>query len=233
MKTDNRKFTSPENAKLSTGPKTEEGKRKSSANALNHGAYSQRLILPGENPDDLQQLVQDHYHLWRPQNPIEQHLVREMALVMWRQQRISRSENALLDIQMQRMQPGLEAEFAGLTPEALYALAHHALLSHNGAASALARQERRLLRQYAQLRTELEALRNQPPVEQPADHPITPTHLYPPANTEGGKTNLTPPPPISLKVTNPESIIYKYMPPALKPPATDQPTNPERTKAAS
>ena len=37
-----------ENAKKSTGPKTVEGKRRSSMNAMTHGIFAQIPILPGE-----------------------------------------------------------------------------------------------------------------------------------------------------------------------------------------
>ena len=51
MTTDARTEANRKNAQRSTGPKTPEGKARSSKNALKHGLTSEELILPGENPE--------------------------------------------------------------------------------------------------------------------------------------------------------------------------------------
>jgi hypothetical protein len=42
-----------QNAKKSTGPRTEQGKAVSRLNALQHGILSGELVLPGENSREL------------------------------------------------------------------------------------------------------------------------------------------------------------------------------------
>ena len=71
-KIDKRSLTSRQNAKKSTGPKTNPGKRASCLNAVTHAAYADTLILPGENLEDNQRLVRNHFQMWKPQNPIEE-----------------------------------------------------------------------------------------------------------------------------------------------------------------
>ncbi len=47
-----------ENAKKSTGPRTNSGKARTAKNALKHGLLAQDAVLPGEDPADFdQQLV--------------------------------------------------------------------------------------------------------------------------------------------------------------------------------
>ena len=80
--TDKRSLTSRQNAKKSTGPKTNPGKQASCLNAVTHAAYADTLILPGENLEDYQRLVRDHFHMWKPQNPIEESFVSQMATIL-------------------------------------------------------------------------------------------------------------------------------------------------------
>jgi hypothetical protein len=47
------------NAQLSTGPRSPEGKAVSSRNALKLGIYSEAHILPGEDPTEYAELLQD------------------------------------------------------------------------------------------------------------------------------------------------------------------------------
>lgn len=84
------------NARKSTGPKTEEGKSVARLNALKHGLRSQLFgdAIDGGDDDDagykdlLDELI-DHY---QPQNPVEELLVRRIALLDWRLHRISVAE---------------------------------------------------------------------------------------------------------------------------------------------
>jgi hypothetical protein len=72
------------NARKSTGPKTPEGKAKSSMNALRHGLRASTILIRGEKPEDFDRLragLQDHY---QPQNPAEQHLVDQAVIAQWK-----------------------------------------------------------------------------------------------------------------------------------------------------
>ncbi len=54
--TETRAEINRENAQKSTGPKTEEGKAKSSQNRFKHGVYSKQVVAPGEDPAELDEL---------------------------------------------------------------------------------------------------------------------------------------------------------------------------------
>jgi hypothetical protein len=45
------------NAQKSTGPRTDEGKQRSSQNALKHGLLAKRSVIPGEDPAEFDALV--------------------------------------------------------------------------------------------------------------------------------------------------------------------------------
>jgi len=81
MTTDQRIAINKQNAQLSTGPKTPEGKQKVSQNALIHGLSSQ--TLPLSNPH-FQELLAGFIEEHKPQSPTALSLVEEIALIAWK-----------------------------------------------------------------------------------------------------------------------------------------------------
>lgn len=80
------------NAQKSTGPKSEEGKARSSRNSFKHGLYSRQLVLQGEDPAELDQLRTALALEHQPANTTEEILVNEMAEQYWRIRRFRRHE---------------------------------------------------------------------------------------------------------------------------------------------
>ncbi len=71
------------NAQKSTGPRSVEGKAASSRNALQSGIYTQSLIIPGENVEDLTRLGQEYYDRFRPATPDQRALVEILIQSDW------------------------------------------------------------------------------------------------------------------------------------------------------
>jgi hypothetical protein len=71
------------NAQKSTGPKTPEGKAKSSANRLSFGFASNTIIIPGEDPEEFRGLIEDFIAEHQPVCVTEQVLVEKMAQQHW------------------------------------------------------------------------------------------------------------------------------------------------------
>jgi hypothetical protein len=67
----------------STGPRTKEGKAKSSMNRLLHGCRSKKAVLPHEDPAEYAATVQHWFDLYNPQEHDEVTLVEETALAHW------------------------------------------------------------------------------------------------------------------------------------------------------
>ena len=53
----------------STGPRSAEGKARSSMNALKSGIYSKSLTIPGEDPKQLTTLTEEYFQRFRPTLP--------------------------------------------------------------------------------------------------------------------------------------------------------------------
>jgi hypothetical protein len=78
-----------QNATLSTGPASAEGKATSSRNATTHGLTSRRSILSHEDPQAYQAFVDDYIGYYRPANNVDHALVLELADLRWRLRRVS------------------------------------------------------------------------------------------------------------------------------------------------
>ena len=84
-----------QNSRDSTGPKTLEGKRNSSRNAIKHGFFAGEVVnaTQGESSQRLRCLLQDLFDEYQPVGHIEKILVEKIATYWWRQARILRAEN--------------------------------------------------------------------------------------------------------------------------------------------
>jgi hypothetical protein len=76
-----------QNAQLSTGPKTEEGKAASSKNNLRHGFTGAFMILPWEKQEEFDNLLSELRAEHQPATMTETLLVEKMAQSFWLSQR--------------------------------------------------------------------------------------------------------------------------------------------------
>jgi hypothetical protein len=84
-----------ENARRSTGPRTVEGKGRSSRNAVTHGLTSQASILPGEDPAELHELAEEMEQGLRPRGGGQRRLVERIVSLTWRLRRIATAEETM------------------------------------------------------------------------------------------------------------------------------------------
>jgi hypothetical protein len=63
-------------------------------NALRHGVLSRYIVLPWEDADEYQAIVTALAAEHAPQGPTEEHLVEEIAAIMWRKRRLRLAEAA-------------------------------------------------------------------------------------------------------------------------------------------
>lgn len=86
------------NAQKSTGPVTTEGKQIVANNAVKHGLFSKHLVLNDENPEDYQLLLDGLQTELNPVGTLEQSLLERIAVTLWRQKRLVRSETAHIEL---------------------------------------------------------------------------------------------------------------------------------------
>ena len=84
------------NAKKSTGPRTEDGKTRVAKNALKHGLLARDTVLPGEDPAEFDSQLSALEADIQPANSLEFELVRQIADAQWRMRRLTRLETGFL-----------------------------------------------------------------------------------------------------------------------------------------
>ena len=90
-----------ENAQHSTGPKTAEGKAKVSANALKTGYFANVERLNPHDSPAYQSTVEDLRMGLQPDGPVEEQLIRELAMFRARLLRLEAAEYALICSEME------------------------------------------------------------------------------------------------------------------------------------
>jgi hypothetical protein len=83
------------NAQLSTGPRTGEGKARSSQNARKHGLTATQLVIAGEDHEEFDELHAELQADVRPQGPLQQVLFDQLVASAWNLHRIRRMEAEL------------------------------------------------------------------------------------------------------------------------------------------
>ena len=83
-----------ENARQSSGPKTDTGKQTSSRNAIRQGLTSTQIVIPGEDQSAYEELLRGMHQSYTPVNAAERVLVDQIAANAWRLMRAQRVETA-------------------------------------------------------------------------------------------------------------------------------------------
>jgi hypothetical protein len=91
------------NARLSTGPVTEEGKRKSRQNALRHGLTAETVIDALEDAEDYAAFEMAVTADYEAQSVVERELVLRLASLLWRLRRATAIESGLFKIQAKHL----------------------------------------------------------------------------------------------------------------------------------
>ena len=96
MASDAQKAANRANAQRSTGPKTQNGKKKSSRNALRHGLSARSLVVMSETVEDYENFRAAMRQALQPQDAVEEQLFERVVLCAWRLRRLSRVEAATI-----------------------------------------------------------------------------------------------------------------------------------------
>ena len=90
------------NAQKSTGPRTPEGKRAVSQNALKHGLFADQAVSRGESHAEYESLRQAMLAEWRPLGPTESMLAERIVSLSWRLRRAEIMQNQAMECMILR-----------------------------------------------------------------------------------------------------------------------------------
>jgi hypothetical protein len=161
------------NGSKSKGPKTAEGKAKSSKNAVTHGLTADFTVLDHESQDDFQILLDAHVDRFQPADDVELELVHALAITRWRIRRIAGLETELLENQVALCQQEISGKFDTIGDAGRAAYAFEKLADDGKAMALLIRYETSLARLYERTAKQLEQLQNRPLRNEPTE-PLTP-----------------------------------------------------------
>jgi hypothetical protein len=116
------------NGAKSRGPKTPQGRARSSMNALCHGLNAKTLILPHEDRNLFAEIWKDYFDLLKPANQMEIDLVSDIVAARWRLRRMERYETVMLDEEIDTLGP----EFKKFDEDKRAAIAFSALANTKG-----------------------------------------------------------------------------------------------------
>jgi len=86
------------NGALSHGPRSAEGRATSSRNSLKLGIDAQAMIIPGEDPADLDRLTAEYHDRYQPVGPIESAVLKEAIRAQWLRDRYYRIETDVISM---------------------------------------------------------------------------------------------------------------------------------------
>jgi hypothetical protein len=146
------------NAQLSTGSRSETGKRVSSLNAVKTGLTGRTVLLPSDDAVAYQQLVESFFRDHQPKTGREYEAVQSLADTQWRLQRIPALEMAIFArgrVQFAEQFAEYDPHVAAQLVDAETAIVYERQLRN------LWIQEKRLHRQYADVALELQRLKRE------------------------------------------------------------------------
>lgn len=226
------------NAAKSTGPKTPQGKARSSRNALKHGFFAQTALLYYESPEDYVALRDAYIAEYDPQGPTEMHFVMEMANAQFRLRRVRGMEADLIQKSITR-----DVCASGLSTGEVQAEAFRTLADTSDVLQILQRYEVMFRRQYERAlrllwehrdrrRRQSESARPASPAPRSLLNPEALKALHAlllapvPEETENLRNEPEPEPSPFPATTSPLSTGPAVPPPAAKPPKSARPAPP-------
>ena len=105
------------NALRSTGPRTEEGKRLSRANAVRHGLTAETIVAAVEDAEDYEAFEAAVIADYDARTAVERELVLRLASLLWRLRRATAVETDLLQIQAENLRDRRFGAAEVLAPE--------------------------------------------------------------------------------------------------------------------
>ena len=82
----------------STGPRTEEGKKRSSINALRHGLTGRTVVMPYEDMEAYHRFCEELLTDLAPETPVERQYAQTFCDTQWRLNRMRSIEDAMLSL---------------------------------------------------------------------------------------------------------------------------------------
>jgi hypothetical protein len=139
------------NGSKSRGPKTEDGRRAASLNAVKHGLTAETVVLSNESEEEYQAELLDYLHHFAPANKPEADLVHQLAAAHWRLARYTGIETSLLEAEMEKKRKYVDGAWKNVDERIRLALAFESLSGAHSPLALLNRYQARLQHEYQRI----------------------------------------------------------------------------------
>jgi hypothetical protein len=112
------------NAQRSTGPKTEDGKRRSRRNAVRHGLCAETVIEIVEDVEDYKEFESAIIAGYDAETAVERELALRLASLLWRIRRATSIDTDLMRLQVEIMRKHRMPDSSGRSPKLHYRVLH-------------------------------------------------------------------------------------------------------------
>jgi hypothetical protein len=140
------------NAQLSTGPKSSEGKAKSSLNAVSTGVTGRTVLLPSDDAKAYSDHMANFFVRFDPRTPEEEEIIQDLAQTKWRLNRVPQLEEDLYALGSVAFANVFEDQPEEIRPGLIRA---HTFVTYGKRFDNLYLQESRLTRRYQNLMKQL------------------------------------------------------------------------------
>jgi hypothetical protein len=131
------------NGAKSTGPRTDEGKRRSAYNRTTHGMRSSRVVLPNESREIYNELHALFFDLFAPRDIFENECVSNMVNARWFIRRLEAATTANIEIAMADSRSAIAGNYQNVTAAHEHAFAFRKMAQMKGHSDILGRYEDR------------------------------------------------------------------------------------------
>jgi hypothetical protein len=194
------------------GPKTAEGKKRCSMNAIRHGLLSAAVVLANEDPDEFEHFRRSYIETFEPVGFLELEILDDMVLAKWRLRRIITTQTAAIDDEADRLRIEEQRKIAGLDEPTI---THRAISNLEKASNELSnsnRYEMRYHRMYYRALSKLEQLQDRRKAGNPVGKKDLSDPLPEPASNFPNKLAVAPVP--GLRSSAPENISSELSKPS-------------------
>jgi len=146
------------NGAKSHGPITEEGRKKSSMNAIKHGLNARTPVLFNETDDEHAALLDSYVQDLQPAGTAEMAAVIDMVDAKWRQRRLLNIESEMFQRQMMKQKKEVDAAYESYNEVIEHTFAFQELSESRGLAM-VSQMESRFKRDYSRALSDLLRLR--------------------------------------------------------------------------
>jgi hypothetical protein len=146
------------NGAKSRGPITEEGRKKSSMNALKHGLNARTPVLFNETDDEHADLLDSYVQDLQPVGSAEMAAVIDMVDAKWRQRRLLNIESQMFELKLLEQKEELDAACQSHNEVVAHTFAFRELAESRGLAM-VSQMESRFKRDYSRALSDLLRLR--------------------------------------------------------------------------